>query len=143
MELTTFYSDFAPFSYNLECWLFFIAPISYGFESYLNVPRRLHNCLWINALHFPLKISCQKTSRDSPGMAWCGKQQFIWSNYRNSKFQLKGVACVDTVCCVGMNVSYTYNNCKCKCAIIATNSCRFCMLVLFFLTYDFVCSQQI
>ena len=51
----------------------------------------------------------QKTSRDNPGMAWCGKQQFTWSNYCNSKFQLKGVACVDAVSCVGINVSYTYN----------------------------------
>ena len=41
---------------SLECQLFCIVLVSYRFECCWNAPRRLHNHLWIDAIHFPLEI---------------------------------------------------------------------------------------
>ena len=46
----------APFLYILECYFFCIVPILHGFWYYLNAPRHLYKCLWIDTIHFPLTI---------------------------------------------------------------------------------------
>ena len=55
------------FSYNSECWLFSIIPISYRFECYWKAPTHLHNHLRIEAIHFPDSFSqSEDIQRQSP-----------------------------------------------------------------------------